>query len=580
MGMLILVVLGLLTYANAVRHPFVHDDIVFILQNPSIARWDNIADAFLRPSLPEYFQGLVTPYYRPVLEVFYRLQYSLFGFNPHGFHLFNVIVHSINGLLVFGLLRAVLKNNATAFLIAILFVVHPVQSQAVACIAGISNVLCAFFSLVALYFYVQSVRHKDHRQKLIKLIAALLFFIIALFTKEQAVFVLGLIILYEMLLSGQHKDQALIRFYRMAIMGVAAVGYLSCRHVLFGSVSSAIFENMAELKLRLLTIPGLIEKFIGLLLFPVGLHYYRSANILDPYVLPILLFVFLSALAVMLVRRLPLEERQKALFGLGWFVVLLLPVLNIIPLVNEYSYVAASEHGLYLPMIGFFIFLVTVIAHECRTFHPIGVKTAMAILIVVLCLMTARQNTFWRGEIPLFERALAFEPQLGRVHVLLAKAYLFNGRIDDALHEFAQAGAIMTDYAQKAKSPKARRFYDGFLKGIYADSAQCYLAQRDPVRAIDRFNRALAIDPQDDLLYTNRALALIVSGQMSDGIKDLQTALALNPGNLQAANNLSICYIQTGQSERARQLLQWILSRDPAFGAARDNLEKLERSRE
>jgi tetratricopeptide (TPR) repeat protein len=65
---------------------------------------------------------------------------------------------------------------------------------------------------------------------------------------------------------------------------------------------------------------------------------------------------------------------------------------------------------------------------------------------------------------------------------------------------------------------------------------------------------------------------------MADGIRDLQTALRLNPSNLAAANNLSICYIQGGQIERARELLSWVLARDPSYTAARDNLQRLERS--
>ena len=132
----IIVLLGLLTYAGAVRHPFVHDDVVFILQNPFIARWDNIGDAFLNPSIPQSFHGLVTPYYRPLLEVVYRLEYALFGFNPYGFHFINVIVHIANGLLLWALLRRLLDDKAVAFLASVIFVVHPVQSEAVACGSG------------------------------------------------------------------------------------------------------------------------------------------------------------------------------------------------------------------------------------------------------------------------------------------------------------------------------------------------------------------------------------------------------------------------------------------------------------
>ncbi len=551
--------------------------MVFIQQNPYIARWDNIGDSFLDPSIPRSFEGLVTPYYRPVLEVFYRLQYAVFGFNPHGFHLFNVILHILNGLLVFGILRRLIKSQGGAWFIAALFLVHPVQTQAVACISGISNLLCGLFILSSLMLYLRASACRDPRPKLGWFAGALIFFIAALFTKEPAVFALALFILYEIFLNG-NKETLVTRMYRVAILATGAIGYLFCRNMLFGSLTSAVFENIGELKLRLLAIPGLIETFIGLLLYPVGLHYYRSIDILAPYAVPGLILIVLGVLTAVLVRRLPREEKDLACFGSAWFFILLLPVLNIVPLVNEYSFLAAWEHGLYLPLTGFFVFLFAVSSRWLNERNPKTVRIAAAVIIAVLSVMTMRQNTYWRGEIPLFERALAYEPQLGRVHVLLAKAYLFNGRTDDALREFDQARVIMSAYAVKAASPKARRFYEGFLKGIYADSAHCRMAKGNFNGAIEDYNRAIAIDPGDSFLYTNRGLSLIQIGQMYEGIVNLEMALRLDPGNLFAANNLSIAYIQSNRTDDARVILEQILARDPAFIPARQNLEQLNRS--
>jgi protein O-mannosyl-transferase len=576
-SVIILALLGFVAFANAIRHPFVHDDVVFIQQNPYIARWDNIGDSFLNPSIPRSFEGLVTPYYRPVLEVFYRLQYAVFGFNPHGFHLFNVIVHVLNGLLIFGILRRLMKDRWRAWFIAALFLIHPVQTQAVACISGISNLLCGFFILSSLMLYLRASACRDPRPKLGWFSGALILFTAALFTKEQAVFALALFVLYEIFLN-DHRESAVTRIYRVVILGVAAAGYLSCRNLLFGSLTSAVFENIGELKLRLLAIPGLIEMFIGLLLYPVGLHYYRSIDILAPYIVPWLVLIVLAALTVVAVRRLPRGERDLACFGLAWFFILLLPVLNIVPLVNEYSFLAAWEHGLYLPLIGFFVFLFAVISPLLGKANPKMLGISGAVIIAVLSVMTMRQNTYWRGEIPLFERALAYEPQLGRVHVLLAKAYLFNGRTDDALREFDKARVIMSAYAAKAASPKARGFYEGFLKSIYADSAHCRLSKGNFNGAIADYNLALAIDPKDSFLYTNRGLSMIQIGQMYEGIADLETALRLDPGNVFAANNLSIAYIQSNRTDDARVLLEQILTKDPAFIPARQNLERLNRS--
>jgi hypothetical protein len=102
---LLLAYIGLIGFVNAIPHPFVHDDIVFIVQNPQINRLDNLSDIFL-PQYSGRSQG-INAYYRPILEIIYRLEYRLFGFNAPGFHLVNVLVHIANGLLLFGLLLSV-----------------------------------------------------------------------------------------------------------------------------------------------------------------------------------------------------------------------------------------------------------------------------------------------------------------------------------------------------------------------------------------------------------------------------------------------------------------------------------------
>jgi tetratricopeptide (TPR) repeat protein len=271
-------------------------------------------------------------------------------------------------------------------------------------------------------------------------------------------------------------------------------------------------------------------------------------------------------------------NKRTAVFGLAWFLLALGPVLNIIPLVNEYSFVAAAEHNLYFPMIGFLVSAGAVTNHYAAALgHSLKIWAKAILIIGIMCLsvLTLAQNRYWQGEIPLFQRALAFEPQLGRVHILLAKAYFKEGRMEEAIQEFSLARGIMNGYVNKCTTLKAKKFYQGMLKGIYSDSAQAYAAKRDLKASIEHYNLALELDPQDSYIYTNRALSLIAAGDFKSGMTDLEKALALNPENLLAANNLSICFIQQGDIPRAREMLESILIKDPGFTAARDNLDKL-----
>jgi tetratricopeptide (TPR) repeat protein len=366
---------------------------------------------------------------------------------------------------------------------------------------------------------------------------------------------------------------------RLVLIILPLLVYIIFRQSLFGNFASAVLENTGELKLRLLALAGTIVMYAGLIVWPTDLHDYRSMDILAPYGFSWLTLAVVIVLILIVARRLSFEERRWASFGLIWFLASLAPVLNIIPLVNEYSFVAAAEHNLYFPIIGFIFFGCVVIRYYGSRAHSSRsewLALVLVIVIVLLGLSTVKQNDFWKDEITLFKRSLEF--QLGRVRILLAKAYFKEGRMDDAIHEYQLAGQIMQRYSQKATTTKAKRFYDGMIKGICSDSAQAYAFKKDFKRSIEHYDRALRIDPQDSFLYSNRALSLIGFGDIDSGMKDLEKALVLNENNLLAANNLSICYIQKGDFGKAKELLNSILAKDPGFRAARDNLDQLKRA--
>jgi tetratricopeptide (TPR) repeat protein len=463
-------------------------------------------------------------------------------------------------------------------MVAAVFLVHPVQTEAVACVSGISNLACAFFMLMSLYGYVRSAQGIGS-SRISWMVVAVCVFMIALLTKEQAVVLPAICLIYEVLIRERRRVGSLL--LRVGLMVLPLLGYLFLRQMLFGSFVSSVFENIAELKLRVLAIAGLLEMYGGLLLFSSGLHYYRSIDILAPYVSSWIILGMIILLVYLCLRPLTGLNKRISFFGLAWFLLALGPVLNIIPLVNEYSFIAAAEHNLYFPMIGFLVSAGAVTNYYAPVFNDFLKTWARIIFIIgIICLafLTIAQNRYWQGEIPLFQRALAFEPQLGRVHILLAKAYFKEGRMDQAIQEFSTARDIMIGYVHKCTTPKAKKFYQGMLKGIYSDSAQAYASKRDLKASIENYNLALEIDPQDSYIYTNRALSLIAVGDLKGGMADLQKALALNPDNLLAANNLSICFIQQGDISGARGLLESILIKDPGFTAARDNLDKLNKA--
>lgn len=435
-----LIFFGLLAFFNAIRHPFVHDDVIFILNNPHITELGIWGEAFKVPAA----SGGINTYYRPVLEVLYRFEYRLFGPHPFGFHLFNIIVHIINGLLLFGLLQKLGLREAVAWGIACIFLVHPVQAEAVSCISGISNLWMALGILLALHAYLTQWYT-----------AGLLCFAMAFLSKEQAVMFVPLVMVID-------YSRGVKNFRSWFFLSVTALSLLWLRQGVTGaSLLKDIMVSPGELYLRLNAVPGDIGMYVRLIFCPYDLHYYRSTDILQSDSIAWIL-ALISILGIFYtVHRWP-KARPMLILGIGWFLAALLPVLNIAPLINEYSFILTSEHFLYLPIVGILIVVVCAADHFLKHFR----KLILGIVVGSCLLLTWHQNTFWRSEIALFERMLRFEPDFGRGHLLLAKAYYFNGRFQDADGHFQKAYTIMSAYAKKASNLTAKNFYLRYEKEI------------------------------------------------------------------------------------------------------------------
>jgi len=444
--------IGCVLYANAVAHPFVHDDIVFIVQNPAISRLDNVAGIFFGPS-GAVFHG-INAYYRPILELVYRLEYRFFGLDPHGYHAFNVLVHAANGVLVFFLLFRLGFSRALAWGLSAIFLVHPAQSESVACIAGISNLASAFFILTCLHCYASG-----------RTVLAMAAFVFALFTKESAVVLPLMLIVMDRLYANGPLGRALARAGPFA--AVAAVFLVLRQHLTGMSLASTVLASPGELCLRILAIPRTLLTYGKIIVWPDDLHYYRNTDILAPNAWAFAVLGLIILTGIWFFRRLNADDKRTVVFGTGWFFVFLLPVLNVAPLINEYSFILTAEHFLYLPIIG--VLLIGAVVLSRWALRPSVRKGIFAVVFAACFVTTVGQNTFWRGEVPLFERMIRFEPRFGRGHILLARAYDADHRYDLARRHYMIALDIMQGYVARASNVAARNVYLGFIRGIHAD---------------------------------------------------------------------------------------------------------------
>ncbi|MFH1359667.1 MAG: tetratricopeptide repeat protein [Candidatus Omnitrophota bacterium] len=574
----IFLVLGFLTFGQSISHPFVHDDLASIVNNPDIARWNNLSTYFLNPSALFRSGPNINLYYRPLSDIFSKSEYFFFGLNPRGYHVINILLHVLNSFLIFYLLNLVMREKKIALGVALLFLIHPSQTESVTYISGVSDLLFSLFCIGGLIFYILSVWQERKYAQNILYGLFLLIFAVALLIKEQSVALLFLVILFEAFIQDKAKELPKTKFVRLSGAFIIFLGYLLLRQKALGSALPSLLAYKGEWMLKLLSVPRILLTYLRIILFPVDLHFYRTVDILKPVLWPWLGFLLCLILIVLLLRAMPKAQLNFGFFAIAWFFAVLLPVC-VVPMLAEYSYAWTPEHFLYLPLAGFFLFVVLSAQILIKRFFKQKAAIASVSIFLtfgaLLSVITIKQNSFWKDEETLFKRSLKAEDQLGRVHTLLAKTYFEKGKQNYAIEEYKQALRIMNDYAAKAKTKIARDFYLELIKEIHMDLAMVFSVKRNFQEAIKELQSALSFDPSNSAIHNNLGLNFLYAQQLKEAKAHFQEAIRLDAANVRAMSNLAVCYIQSHQEARAKELLRQALAIDNNFLPAKENLNRL-----
>ncbi len=453
-----------------------------------------------------------------------------------GYHLINIILHITNALLCFFLMMRFTQRRGLAWCVAAVFLVHPVQSEAVACIAGISNLLFTFFLLLSFLFYLKTADRIEEAglfNEAIDYTGALVFFGCALLCKEQAIVLPVLILLYEFSFTQSLRKRNARWRLRLAGFAIVVGGYLLWRKIIIGSALTSLMSNWGEFILRLKAFPGVIINYLQTIFLPVDLHYYRSYDILSPWVLLALSFMFLVIAIILFVRFLPHKNQALFCFGVGWFFITILPMTSLVPLIHEYSYIAAFEHFLYLPLIGFLLSLFIALDYFADLIlrrHSKNIKKIIfACVLAFSVILTFFQNQVWASEIVLFQRAVYYQSGIGRLRLLLAKAYFNIRDFSKAQEQYMIARDIMAGYLGKIRDQRVKPFYQGFLRDSLLGLASCSEAEGKYQQAIEYYEKVLFLTPNDPAVLNNIGVNAIHLGQMPEAMINFKKALEIDP---------------------------------------------------
>jgi protein O-mannosyl-transferase len=602
----VLILLSLLTalvYSNTFSVPFLFDDFRNIENNPLIKD-------------PKNLFAVSNPRYVGFLS--FALNYHFGGLDVFGYHLVNLTIHIANGFLVYTLVLLLFRATGRtpsfhdripwiAFVTALLFVVHPIQTQAV------TYLVQRFASLVTLFYLLTVVAYLKWRLALPKgrrpylwYGVALLSTVLAMKTKENSLTLPFMLLLVEGVFFwpiAKKKWTGLIPFLLML-----PIIPLS-RAVSEGNLTITEMATTISRSDYLFTQFRVVMTYLRLLILPIHQNldydYPIYHSLWEPAVF--LSFLFLAcffALAVyLLIRprrmpsRSPLSTHDSPLisFGILWFFLTLSVESSIIPIDD-----VINEHRLYLPSIGLFLsFTVGVVAGHgalkaSRPFlsAPTLLVGFMGLILVLLTVAAYQRNRVWQDDLTLWKDVVNQSPGKARGHHNLGLAYWKMKRTEEALHEYQVSLSLNPYYVEAhnnlgvayhalGRHNEAIQEYQTAIKldpdfaPTYTNLGITYYGLGRHNEAIRAYQKTLTIDPQYAKAYYNLGITYHAVGRHNEAILAYQRVLKMNPKLAEAHYNLGVVHDTLGHHDEALREYQTAIALDPGFAPSYHNLGNL-----
>ena len=571
----IIILLIFTVYAATLTHGFVWDDTYIIVNNPLLEKLSNIPQFFLSEDTIEESTG----YYRPVTYLSFALDRAVWGMNPTGFHITNLVLHILVVLLFYALIASLFKKEQLAFVSALVFALHPVAGETVNFLAGGRNtLLSACFGLLSLLFYIKK-----------KTIPALVSFTVAIFSKEFALLLPVIFIFYDFRLQ---REKFSVSRYAPFLIPVA--GYLMLRSY---AVQKANFLESINLS-DSVKAPYLVVRYALNMIFPFQLKvlYSVSPNNVSEIICLALLGIVSAAIYYF-------RKHDEILFSAFWALLFLIPVINIIPL--NTTTVLADRYA-YFSLMGFALLLATAI---CKL-HGRVMTVAVVMLCAVYAVTDIRHTSSWKNDIAFFTRMTKDAPEkfagfknLGMsyyrkgeitravtnleaadskadisVKYLIGDAYIFwkENRLDKAeksLHRVMVVNPsnpepyllLMMIYEQKGESAAAE-VYRNKLRSLVGGideiittrtfelcrTGETYMSKRQYADAEIYLWQALQINPEFVPALIDMGSLKSEQRDFAGAIRYLNKAAALEPSNASAHYNLALVYKMQGKFAEAQ----------------------------
>lgn len=491
------------------------DDGMLVYENPAIR---SITPATLKYIFTTYDPEL----YIPLTFLTYQIDYLIGGIAPFQYHFTSFLFHTLNALLVAWFATLFFKKRWLGIFCGLLFLLHPLHTEAVMWVSGRKDVLSTFFFLLTLIYWMKW-KHDQVRRLLI---ASIGFFALALMSKIMAVTLPAVLLLLDWRDGRRWTREIFIeKIPYFALAGLfGLIGYLGKTGVV---ASSSIWEKILMAgKSSLFYIQKILWPDYFSLLYP----YHQDVVITSSdFYIPIIVWSVLIILIVLSLRR-----TRDIAFGMAFYLVTIAPTFLNFTKGGDLDVYFASDRYAYVPSIGVFIAIVAlaVMILKDRLFGRVPVIIA-GVIVIILAYRSFLQSKVWANTYDLLTNVLIHYPESHVAHNNIANAWRLEDRLDDAIGEFQKALAIK-------QHPK-----------IYANLGAVYRKQGKMSDAMDAYKKALELNPQSKDALMGRGLVWLAQKNFAAAENDFLAAIAIYPRYLEAHTNLGATYAFTGRMQEA-----------------------------
>lgn len=555
---IIAILLSCAVYFNTLSNGFVYDDIPQVVRNPWIRDVQSLPEIFSTNVWA--FQGISTNYYRPLLHISYLMSYHLFGLSPWGFHLVNIMLHAGVTALVFLISSSLFRMDSPQappvsrylpFIAAMLFAVHPIHTEVVAWVGGVTDLVFTLFTLLSLYFYILSSERAGQRKGL-RAFSVASFFLAAL-AKEPAVTLPCILAAYDY----SYRREALrpvdyLKRYS-PYLGAAAV-YVILRVNALGGFAPVRRYSELGLTDYLINVFPLFRQYLQKLLLPIHLNAYHVFSPISSFWEPngLLSLAVTTAFAVAVL--LAMKKNRPVFFALALVLLPLLPSLYI-PGAGENTF---AERYLYLPSFGFVLLIALLVERVASQRLNWSVPLTVALILVtgLYAHGTVQRNTVWKDDESLWRDVVEKSPGSAVAHYNLASALNSRGLVDGAIEEYQTAIRIQ---------PAAV---------AYTGLGAAYQAKGLLTEAAEQYAQAVRLQPGDADAHSLLAAAYAESGALDSAIEHFRVVVQLQQDSADAQYNLGAAYLEKGLPMEAIPHLESAVRLNPAASLFRSELQR------